>query len=66
MDFRLTTRQRFDHRIDKYQEAQRHVLGHHFWWFIHNCVAHPLIGVLPIRPCFYLHDFTADKINLKR
>jgi len=34
-----------------------------FWWFMHNCVAHPLIGVLPFKPLFDFHDWTAKKIG---
>lgn len=33
------------------------------WWVLHNCVAHPLIGVLPFKPLFQFHDWTARKIG---
>ena len=36
---------------------------HHVWWFVHNCIAHPLIGVCPIRLFFRFHDYTARRIN---
>ena len=29
---------------------------HYVWWVTHNCVVHPLVGLLPIRPFFWLHD----------
>lgn len=38
---------------------------HYFWWFVHNCIAHPMIGVIPIKTTFRFHDYTSDKINLK-
>lgn len=38
---------------------------HYFWWFVHNCIAHPMIGVVPVKTTFRFHDYTFDKINLK-
>lgn len=38
---------------------------HHFWWLVHNCIAHPMIGFAPIKSTFRFHDYTSDKINLK-
>lgn len=38
---------------------------HGFWWFVHNCVAHPMIGLCPIKSFFEFHDYTSNKINLK-
>jgi len=46
-----------DNRVDDHPK-----LVHDFWWIVHNCVAHPLIGVLPIKPTFDFHDWTSDKI----
>ena len=39
--------------------------AHTFWWVIHNVVAHPLIGVLPLRPAFKFHDWTSYKMHGK-
>lgn len=33
------------------------------WWLVHNCVAHPLIGILPFSMFFRFHDWTSRKIN---
>lgn len=33
-------------------------------WMLHNCVAHPLLGLLPGRWTLRLHDRTADWLNL--
>lgn len=33
-------------------------------WLLHNCVAHPLLGVLPCAWTIWLHDRTADWLNL--
>lgn len=41
------------------------VVEHHFWWFVHNCIAHPMIGVCPHEKTFAFHDYTSDKINSK-
>jgi hypothetical protein len=36
---------------------------YYFWWVIHNCISHPLIGVLPVRRAFSFHDFTSRKMH---
>lgn len=41
------------------------VAEHHFWWFVHNCIAHPIIGLLPHKKTFAFHDYTSDKLNSK-
>lgn len=65
-DARLKTSEgRFHYRIEQWQEKKGSALGHHFWWFVHNCISHPLIGVLPRNETFRFHDFTSDKINCK-
>lgn len=33
------------------------------WWVIHNILAHTLIGVMPVRPFFRFHDYTARKLR---
>lgn len=38
---------------------------HTLWWFIHNCVAHPLIGILPLTSFFKFHDWTSVKMHGK-
>jgi len=34
------------------------------WWVLHNCVAHPLIGLFPKDWAFALHDRTAAKMDV--
>lgn len=38
---------------------------HFGWWLLHNCVAHPILGVCPVRKTFELHDWTSKKLNHK-
>jgi len=54
---------RFEVRIEKWKRETGSALPHHFWWFVHNCIAHPAIGLAPIRRTFEFHDFTSRKIN---
>lgn len=56
---------RFHLRIRKWKRKRGSAAKHHLWWFVHNCVAHPLIGILPVRETFAFHDYTSDRINLK-
>lgn len=56
---------RFGWRIEEWEKKKGSALGHHFWWFVHNCIAHPMIGLVPIKKTFEFHDYTSDKINCK-
>lgn len=56
--------ERFRERLAKHDDAYGSRRRHHLWWLVHNCLAHPLIGVCPIRPFFRFHDWTARRINL--
>lgn len=40
-------------------------IRHGFWWVLHNCVAHPLLGILPFSKTFQFHDWTSNKLNHK-
>lgn len=55
--------ERFKGRTDEFKAKNRPIYKHHIWWFIHNCVAHPLIGILPSKSTFDFHDWTSRKIN---
>jgi len=33
-------------------------------WFVHNAIAHPLIGVLPTKWAFKIHDKTAEAMEV--
>lgn len=58
-----TSQERFHQRVEKYRAKDAPLFLHHWWWFVHNVVAHPLIGVAPSKPTFQFHDFTSRKIN---
>ncbi len=51
-------------RYDK-RKAEHPWLKHTAWWFVHNCVAHVLIGILPLKPFFTFHDWTSRKMHGK-
>jgi len=36
----------------------RGLVAHQVWWILHNCLVHPLAGLLPFKPMFALHNFT--------
>jgi hypothetical protein len=57
---------RFHQRVSVWQEINPHGLPrakHHFWWMLHNLVAHPAIGIAPSRTTFDFHDWTSRKLN---
>jgi len=62
---KTTSYQRYNDRIEDWKDCTNIFprLRHHFWWIIHNCIAHILIGLIPIKIFFRFHDYTSDKIN---
>jgi hypothetical protein len=49
-------RQRYHRREFAYEMP---VIEKRLLWVFHNAVAHPLIGLLPFKPVFALHDWSA-------
>lgn len=50
---------------DRYvlRRSQRPWAIHTFWWFVHNCVSHVMIGLVPMKPFFKFHDWTSRKMH---
>jgi len=57
--------ERFEARVEGFKQESKPVFKHHVWWFIHNCIAHPMIGLAPCKKTFDFHDWTSKKINGK-
>lgn len=57
--------ERFPIRVEKFKKKRKFlpVVQHYFWWFVHNCITHPLIGIIPLKPFFQFHDWTSVKLN---
>jgi len=56
---------RFEKRKEVFKQKEEPLYKHYIWWLIHNCVAHPLIGIFPCKSTFDFHDWTSIKINGK-
>lgn len=56
--------ERFFTRAVEAKEEEREA-GHFVWWIVHNCISHPLIGILPIGPFFRFHDWTSHKMGTR-
>jgi len=41
-------------------------LRHQAFWFIHNCVAHPMLGLFPNRQAVQFHSLTSSWLNKER
>jgi len=56
---------RFHAREEKFVDKQVPLprWQHRFWWLVHNCVAHPALGVYPTEKTFQFHDWTSRKLN---
>lgn len=57
--------ERFEKRKEVFKQKEEPIYKHHVWWLIHNCIAHPLIGLFPCKWTFDFHDWTSIKINGK-
>lgn len=33
------------------------------WWVVHNCIAHPLLGLRVAKPTVWFHDWTSMRLN---
>lgn len=42
------------------------MVRHHFWWLLHNCVAHPLLGIWVSKHTVWFHDWTSKHLNVRR
>ncbi len=45
------------------RRSERPWIQHTFWWIVHNVVAHPMIGLFPLRICFAFHDWTSRRMH---
>ena len=61
-DEESTSLARFSNRI-YYSILENAFLDHQWWWFVHNCIAHPIIGLFPYKQTVEFHDFTSKKLN---
>ncbi len=59
-----TSQERYWARIKRFKLLGRPVKEHHLWWLIHNCVAHPMVGLVPKGYAVRFHDYSSDKLNL--
>ena len=53
-----------EHRYHE-RAHERPWTAHTFWWIIHNVIAHPLIGLIPVNRTFKFHDWTSYKMHGK-
>ncbi len=56
------SRVRFYDRRGQWSWEKLSVTKYYFWWVIHNCVAHPLIGIIPVKKMFKFHDWTSHRM----
>jgi hypothetical protein len=59
------SQERFHDHISLFRRAFRSFprARHHAWWLVHNCISHPLIGLLPIKLFFDFHDWTSRMMH---
>lgn len=51
-------------RLERLLIFKQPLIQNRIWWLVHNSIVHMLIGVLPIRIMFKLHDWSAKKMNV--
>lgn len=54
---------RFRQRVNNWVDVDHGYMTHHLWWLLHNCVAHPALGLVPCQKTVDFHDWTSDKLN---
>lgn len=56
---------RFKHRVSTFKEIEKSYprLKHRFYWLLHNCVAHPALGILPNWKAIEFHQLTSIWLN---
>lgn len=64
-DLADTSEARFHERVKLFHAdgAANPTLRHHALWFLHNCVAHPLLAVAPGQKSVQFHDLTSAWLN---
>ncbi len=60
--------QRYTNRIPLFTaDGEPHPrLRHYTHWFVHNCIVHPLLGVIPNERTAELHQLSSNWLNRKR
>lgn len=58
--------ERYHDRWSLWTGAKLGGLQHYGWWLAHNLVAHPLIGLIPLKPLFAFHDWTSRRMHNDR
>jgi hypothetical protein len=59
---------RHQKRIEKWRKATSAFpkFRHDIWWWLHNVVSHPLLGVWPSEKAVWFHDYTSQKLNRRK
>jgi hypothetical protein len=57
--------ERYRARIPKFEQDGKPLpkLRHHSFWLLHNCVAHPVLAVLPFTFALKFHELTSAWLN---
>lgn len=50
------SQERFIRREQDHRRTDLPIIRHRMWWLVHNLIAHPLIGILPVQFAFNFHD----------
>jgi len=66
-DFPSTSEDRYRDRLELFERDGKPnpKLRHTVFWVLHNCVAHPLLGLRPNRVTVDLHSLTSAWLNKK-
>lgn len=60
-----TSNERYHVRIQRFIDSgSKHPkLSHHFFWLLHNCVAHPILGFYVSQSAIEFHQITSNWLN---
>ena len=63
---RYTSLGRFRNRVASvFLEEENGYIKHSALWFFHNCIAHPILGIIPSKHTVKLHEWASKKLANK-
>ena|SRR5579885_288233 len=64
-DLPATSQERFDFRLVHFEldKSKFPRLRYYFYWLLHNCFSHLLLGIFPNNKTFEIHELTSQWLN---
>lgn len=59
--------QRYRRRLQVWKRRRPELaeVRHHGWWLVHNCIAHPILGLRASEAAIWFHDWSSKHLNCR-